>query len=227
MSSTVVVHVSYRAQPDKADLAAREIASLVGEVRSAEPDCLGISIDRGDDDPARFVLRERWTSREAYLGPHMQTAHLRSFVQRAPEFLTGPPDISFWHEIDHATAATGLRPREVVEAWVEAFNRGDADALAAFYSEEAINHQVAEAPVRGREAIRAMFAAGFAAAEMTCIVENLFEDGEWAMLEWRDPLGLRGCGFFHVVDGRIVFQRGYWDKLTLLRQQGLTTTGSE
>ena len=81
--------------------------------------------------------------------------------------------------------------------------------------------------MRGREAIRAMFAAGFAAAEMTCIVENLLEDGEWAMLEWRDPLGLRGCGFFQVVDGRIVFQRGYWDKLTFLRQQGLPTYGSE
>jgi limonene-1,2-epoxide hydrolase len=65
-----------------------------------------------------------------------------------------------------------------------------------------------------------MFAAGFASATMTCVVENIFEDGEWAILEWRDPLGLRGCGFFHVVGGRIVFQRGYWDKLTFLASQG-------
>ena len=36
-----------------------------------------------------------------------------------------------------------------------------------------------------------------------------------------DPLGLRGCGFFRIRDGRIVFQRGYWDKLTFLRQHGL------
>lgn len=105
--------------------------------------------------------------------------------------------------------------------WVEAFNRGDSDALAELYAEEAINHQVAEAPVAGRAAIREMFAAGFAAATMVCVVENLFEDGEWAILEWKDPTGLRGCGFFHVVDGRIVFQRGYWDKLTFLRLQGL------
>ncbi len=112
-------------------------------------------------------------------------------------------------------------PRTVVAAWVEAFNRKDVEALAALYAEDAVNHQVAEAPVEGREAIRAMFAAGFAAAEMVCIVENLFEDGEWAILEWRDPLGLRGCGFFHVVDGRIAFQRGYWDKLSFLRQHGL------
>ncbi|MGE0256632.1 MAG: nuclear transport factor 2 family protein [Alphaproteobacteria bacterium] len=114
-----------------------------------------------------------------------------------------------------------MRPKELVLAWVEAFNSADPDALAAFYAEDAVNHQVAEAPVAGRAAIRAMFAAGFAAAEMICIVENLFEDGDWAILEWRDPKGLRGCGFFHVVGGRIAFQRGYWDKLSFLRQHGL------
>jgi limonene-1,2-epoxide hydrolase len=114
-----------------------------------------------------------------------------------------------------------MTPREVVERWVRAFNHADVDGLAAFYSEEAVNHQVAEAPVTGRSAIRDMFASGFASAKMTCIVENIFVDGEWAILEWRDPLGLRGCGFFHVVAGKIVFQRGYWDKLSFLRQQGL------
>ena len=114
-----------------------------------------------------------------------------------------------------------MKPRELVQAWVEAFNQADADALAAFYTDDAINHQVAEAPVHGRAAIREMFASEFAAANMVCVVENLFEDGEWAILEWSDPLGLRGCGFFHVVDGKIVFQRGYWDKLSFLRTHGL------
>lgn len=119
------------------------------------------------------------------------------------------------------TPLNPLQPRELVRAWVEAFNRADADALAAFYTEDAVNHQVAESPVRGRAAIRRMFADGFAAATMVCIPENIFADGEWAMLEWRDPLGLRGCGFFHVLEGQIVFQRGYWDKLSFLRVQGL------
>jgi len=114
-----------------------------------------------------------------------------------------------------------MRPKDLVRAWVEAFNRADVEALAAFYRDDAINHQVAEEPVQGRQAIREMFAADFARAEMVCIVENLFEDGEWAILEWRDPLGLRGCGFFHVIDGKIVFQRGYWDKLSLLKIRGL------
>jgi limonene-1,2-epoxide hydrolase len=114
-----------------------------------------------------------------------------------------------------------MKPRELVTAWVDAFNRADAQALASFYAEGAVNHQVAEAPVEGRAAILEMFQAGFASARMVCIVENLFEEGEWAILEWRDPLGLRGCGFFHVVDCQIVLQRGYWDKLTFLRQHQL------
>ena len=116
---------------------------------------------------------------------------------------------------------TARTPRAVVNAWVEAFNRGDPDALADFYHDDAVNHQVAQEPVEGKSAIHAMFAREFAAADMTCLVENLFEDGEWAILEWRDPMGLRGCGFFRVRDGRIAFQRGYWDKLSFLKLHGL------
>jgi limonene-1,2-epoxide hydrolase len=114
-------------------------------------------------------------------------------------------------------------PRQAVHAWVAAFNRGDVAALAALYAEDAVNHQVMFDPVEGREAIGAMFQREFGRAEMVCIVENLFQDGDWAILEWRDPKGLRGCGFFHVVEGLIRFQRGYWDQLSFLRQQGLPT----
>jgi uncharacterized protein (TIGR02246 family) len=67
-----------------------------------------------------------------------------------------------------------MTPRELVEAWVEAFNRSDADGLAAFYSPDAVNHQVAEQPVAGREAIREMFRREFAAATMVCIPEQVF-----------------------------------------------------
>lgn len=117
------------------------------------------------------------------------------------------------------------RPRQIVEEWVVAFNAGDVPRLAALYDVRAVNHQVAAGePVEGREAIRLMFDREFARAAMTCLVEHLFEDGEWAVLEWRDPLGLRGCGFFHVVGGLIVFQRGYWDKLSFLRLHGLPVT---
>ena len=110
-----------------------------------------------------------------------------------------------------------MTPRQTIERWVKRFNAGDADGLALLYAESATNHQVTQDPVIGQAAIREMFKREFAAANMHCIPEHIFEDGEWAILEWRDPLGLRGCGFFHIRDGLIVFQRGYWDKLSFLR----------
>lgn len=114
-----------------------------------------------------------------------------------------------------------MSPREVVEAWVLAFNNKDSDALAEFYLDDAINHQVALEPVIGKEAIRKMFEEGFAEAEMVCIVEQILSDGEWAILEWKDPLGLRGCGFFDIQNGKIAFQRGYWDRLSFMKLQGI------
>lgn len=114
-----------------------------------------------------------------------------------------------------------MEPRDVVQNWVAAFNRGNADEVASFYAAEATNHQVVRDPVVGRDTIREMFAREFEQAEMVCQVENLFQDGEWAILEWKDPKGLRGCGFFHVVNDQIVFQRGYFNELSFLRQQGL------
>src|SRR2546421_8223438 len=113
-----------------------------------------------------------------------------------------------------------MKPRQlIVQAWVQAFNRADVEALASFYSEDAVNHQVAESPVQGRENIRQMFASGFVSAKMHCIIENIFEEGQWAILEWRDPHRLRGCGVFHVVGGQITFQRGYLGKVSFFRLQ--------
>jgi limonene-1,2-epoxide hydrolase len=110
-----------------------------------------------------------------------------------------------------------MSPKEVLEKWIEAFNEADVEVLTALYSEDATNHQVANEPIMGKSAIREMFTREFANAEMVCLPENIFTDGEWAILEWRDPKGLRGCGFFHIVDDKIIFQRGYWDKLSFLK----------
>jgi len=110
-----------------------------------------------------------------------------------------------------------MQPKEVLLQWINAFNKGDSETLAQLYHEDAVNHQVANAPVEGKAAIKKMFEDEFAAAEMVCMPENIFEDGEWTIMEWKDPKGLRGCGFFHVVDGKIKLQRGYWDKLSFLK----------
>ena len=49
------------------------------------------------------------------------------------------------------------RPKDIVQLWVDAFNAGDAEAIAALYHPDAVNHQVANDPIRGQAAIREMF----------------------------------------------------------------------
>jgi hypothetical protein len=114
-----------------------------------------------------------------------------------------------------------MTPRQVVEEWVRRFNAADADALAELYRKDATNHQVVQEPVVGKAAIREMFLREFATAKMMCIPEIIHESGNVVILEWKDPLGLRGCGFFTVEDDHIVFQRGYWDKLSFLKKHGM------
>ncbi|MEH6519229.1 MAG: nuclear transport factor 2 family protein [Halioglobus sp.] len=114
-----------------------------------------------------------------------------------------------------------MQPKELVQVWVQAFNEGDAEKITALYAQNAVNHQVANETVEGKDAIREMFVSEFSSAEMVCIVENIFQDGDWAILEWKDPIGLRGSGFFHIENDLIVLQRGYWDKLSFLRAHKL------
>lgn len=114
-----------------------------------------------------------------------------------------------------------MTPKEILKKWIDAFNKADLEAISELYADNAINHQVANDPVVGKSAIMEMFADEFKTAEMTCIPQNIFEDGEWVILEWKDPNGLLGCGFFQIKNDKIVFQRGYWDKLSFLKLHNL------
>ncbi len=123
-------------------------------------------------------------------------------------------------------------PKQVLQAWVLFMNSHDAKSLSDLYHEDAVNLQVAIGkPLIGKEQIYKDFEDFFKNIPDTYTkVENLFEDGEWAILEWSgggkfQPTGkefkLQGCGFFHVAKGKIKFQRGYWDKHTWFSQVGL------
>ncbi|HEY6751418.1 MAG TPA: ester cyclase [Rubrobacteraceae bacterium] len=133
-------------------------------------------------------------------------------------------------------------PREVIQDWVAAFNQRNAHAAVQLYHEDATNFQVALGdPTVGREAILDDLLSFFHAfPDNFTDVENLFEEGEWAILEWfgggtwrgefagMSPNGrsfkLHGCGFFYITDGRIRFQRGYFDKATWFGQLGIPLT---
>ena len=65
-----------------------------------------------------------------------------------------------------------LRPKERVCKWVDAFNNHDVEAIMSLYHDNATNHQVTNDPVIGIDAIREMFTAEFATADMTAIGKN-------------------------------------------------------
>ncbi len=132
-----------------------------------------------------------------------------------------------------------MNSKELLQNWIDAFQRWDGEAVAACYAEDAVNFQVMTGkPDVGIEAIRAGNDAFFAAfPDAWSRVENLIGDGDWAAWEWggggtwtgefmgQQPTGnsfeIRGCGFFQFRDGKIIYQRGYWDKETWFSQIGL------
>jgi ketosteroid isomerase-like protein len=91
-------------------------------------------------------------------------------------------------------------PKEVVEAWVEAYNARDANAVAELYRDEPINHQVAIGePVVGRPAVRRAALAFFQAfPDISIRTEIVLQDGDWVAFEWSGKArwlgGIRGRG---------------------------------
>jgi steroid delta-isomerase-like uncharacterized protein len=131
-------------------------------------------------------------------------------------------------------------PKDVVTDWAATYNARDPYALIELYHDDAENIQVALGEtVRGRDELQESFITLFKAFPDNQIhIDNVFQDGEWCIIEWSgsgsflSALGdelpatgesytLRGCGFFHVVDGKIRCQRGYFDKHTWLSQIGI------
>ena len=129
--------------------------------------------------------------------------------------------------------------KKLIRKWIDAFTKKDLEAVMDCYADNAVNFQVAAGePAVGKEQIRkdtAEFFKGF--PDSYSIVENIIADEDRAAWEWNgggtfggefygnQPTGksyqLRGCGFFQFKDGKIIFQRGYWDKLTWFSQVGI------
>lgn len=129
-----------------------------------------------------------------------------------------------------------MSPKKVIEKWLIAFNTRDAELGASLYHEDAENLQIAfGTPLKGREAIYQDLKQFFQHnPDNETHAVSLHEVDDWAILEWKGnatfyldpskegkPYKLRGCGFFHVVDGMIKTQRGYFDKATWFKQVGL------
>lgn len=67
-----------------------------------------------------------------------------------------------------------MTPKQILDKWLVAFNNADSNAITDLYTDDAMNHQVANEPVSGKAAIKEMFEKEFAAAALVCIPENIF-----------------------------------------------------
>jgi limonene-1,2-epoxide hydrolase len=121
---------------------------------------------------------------------------------------------------------------DVVRRFCDAWSDLDVDALMAFFTDDAVYHNIPIAPVTGRDAIRATI-EGFArgAERIEFRVVAAVSDGALVFTERVDVFTMPGAtvelpvaGVFEIREGRIAAWRDYFDLNQFMSQ--LPTEGA-
>lgn len=116
---------------------------------------------------------------------------------------------------------TATRTRMVVDRFNEAFNRHDADALAALLTDDTIFEDTSPAPdgqrIEGKAAVVAFWRVWFTRnADATFDAEDVIVSGDRAVVCWvyrklrnGQPWHLRGVDVFSVCDGKVAAKLAY------------------
>ena len=91
----IIVILKFKAQPEKGVLAVSELTNLIENVKQ-EPNFVEITLHVDPQDNSNILLYEEWEDEDYYNSDHMQTEHITEFMEKSRDFLTGPPDITFW-----------------------------------------------------------------------------------------------------------------------------------
>jgi len=117
-------------------------------------------------------------------------------------------------------------PTDIVRRLCAAWSDLDTDAIAAFFTADAVYHNIPMDPLTGRDTIKS-FIAGFAggAEQIDFRVRNIVADGDVVLTERVDvfvmPNGkieLPVMGTFEVRDGKIAAWRDYFDMKQFMDQ---------
>jgi limonene-1,2-epoxide hydrolase len=110
-------------------------------------------------------------------------------------------------------------PIDIVTDFCAAWSTGDLDAILAFFTPEAIYHNIPIAPVQGVDAIRTTiegFSAGVDKVEFEVLA--IAANGNTVLTERVDrfigadkTISLPVMGTFEIVDGKIAAWRDYFD----------------
>ena len=118
------------------------------------------------------------------------------------------------------------QPIDVVRRFCEAWGDKDLDEIIAFFSDDAVYHNIPLAPVVGPEQIRATiegFSGGVEKIEFR--VDDIAADGGTVLTERHDiftfangEIDLPVMGTFEVADGKITAWRDYFDMNQFMSQ---------
>ena len=98
-ATNTIVLLKFKAQPEKSDYALSQFNELLNKVRE-EPNFVSIRLHVDPDDNTNIMLYEEWKDKNYYNNEHMNTTHLQQFMANSANFLTGPPEITFWEVED-------------------------------------------------------------------------------------------------------------------------------
>jgi limonene-1,2-epoxide hydrolase len=117
-------------------------------------------------------------------------------------------------------------PIDLVRQFCDAWGDGDLDAIVAYFSDDAVYHNIPLAPVVGPEQIRATiegFSGGVEKIEFR--VDAIAADGGTVLTERHDiftfangVIDLPVMGTFEVADGKITAWRDYFDMNQFMSQ---------
>jgi len=93
----IVVAAMLKATDGKGDELEQAFKKLVPKVLN-DPGTIVYTVHRNIDDPNKFLVYEKYESREA-LQAHSQTEHFKEFGRAIRGMLAGRPDIGLYNEI--------------------------------------------------------------------------------------------------------------------------------
>jgi len=105
-----------------------------------------------------------------------------------------------------------------IHSYYEALNSGDAEAVAAHFTEDAVHYYTRLGPHEGAKSIGDYAALGVESIDAQWYVENAIEQGDQVVIEWTmtwralesDEKRLdRGTEWFRIRDGKIAEVRAY------------------
>jgi limonene-1,2-epoxide hydrolase len=117
-------------------------------------------------------------------------------------------------------------PIETVRRFCAVWSNVDPDEIAAFFTDDAVYHNIPMDPIAGRDTIKT-FIAGFAggAEQIDFRVRNIVADGDVVLTERVDVFQLPNgkvelpvMGTFEVKDGKIAAWRDYFDMKQFMDQ---------